>query len=126
MYINAIITATVLDKLPAAAITAVSCPMQAYTNAIVNTQFRNCSNVCVTLVGFIVPRPAKYPLSTAPAATNMIAGASTINVYFTPSTLITYFAIASAPKNNANEITNPMLVNVFNATLSKFITNFFF
>ena len=115
---KAIIIAIVLDKFPAAAMIAVSFPTVAYTNVIVNTQFNSCSSVCVTLVGFIVPSPAKYPLKTAPAATNIIAGASTINVYFTPSTLITYFAIASAPKNRTNDITIPIAVNVLSAILN--------
>ena len=117
MYINAIIIAIVLDKFPAAAIIAVSLPIVLYTNKIVSTQFKNCSKVCVTLVGFIVPSPAKYPLKTAPAATNMIAGASTISVYFTPSTLITFFAMKSAPKNKPKDITIPIVVNVFKAVL---------
>ena len=91
--------------------------MQAYTKVILNRQFNNCSKVCVTLVGFIVPSPAKYPLNTAPAGTNIIAGAKTINVYFTPSTFIMFLAITSAPKNNPNDKTIPIHVNVFNAAL---------
>lgn len=39
-------------------------------------------------------------------------------MYFTPSTLITYFAIASAPKNRTNDITIPIAVNVFSAILN--------
>lgn len=117
MYINAIIIATVLERLPAAAIIAVSWPTVAYTKVIVSKQFKNCSNVCVTLVGFIVPSPAKYPLNTADVETNIIAGASTINVYLTPSTLIIYFAIASAPKNNPNDKIIPIIVKVFIATV---------
>ena len=53
--------------------------------------------------------PAKYPLNTADAATNTIAGAKTCITYFTSGTLNTSVAIGSAAKNNNKENANPKL-----------------
>ena len=77
-YVKEIKIASVVDKFPPAAIIAGSLPTNAYTNVIVKTQLKNCSNVWETLVDFMLPSPAKYPLKTAEEATNIIAGAKTI------------------------------------------------
>ena len=61
-----------------AAIMYASFPMQAYTNVIESTQFKNCSKVCDILVGFMFCCPEKYPLITADIDTNTIAGAKTL------------------------------------------------
>ena len=94
-----------------------SFPTNAYTNVIVKTQLKNCSNVWDTLVDFMLPSPAKYPLRTAEDATNIIAGASTIRTYFTSGTFNILFAIIPAPKNNTNEKNAPISVNIFKDVL---------
>ena len=92
-YVNVITIAHVVDKLPAAAIMYGSFPIHAYTNVIESTQFRNCSSVCDTLVGFIFCCPEKYPLYTADIATNSIAGDRTFITYATSGTFKIFVAI---------------------------------
>ena len=55
-------------------------------------------------------RPAKYPLNTADAVTNTIAGANTFITYWVSGTLNIAVAIFSAPKNNMAESTRPIPV----------------
>ena len=109
--------ASVVDKFPPAAIIAGSLPTSAYTNVIVKTQLKNCSNVWEILVDFMLPSPAKYPLKTAEEATNIIAGARTIKTYFTSGTFNMFFAIIPAPKNSTNEKNAPINVNIFKEVL---------
>ena len=107
-----------VDKFPPAAIMYGSFPTKAYTKTIDSTQFKNCSNTCVTLVGFIFCCPEKYPLNTADIATNTIAGASTLSTYATSGTFNMFVAIKSAPKNKVTEKNKPIPVNNFNAVLN--------
>ena len=95
-----------------------SFPIHAYTNVIESTQFRNCSSVCDTLVGFMFCCPEKYPLYTADIATNSIAGDRTFITYATSGTFKIFVAIKSAPKNNPMDRTNPIVVKNLNATLN--------
>ena len=92
--------------------------MHAYTNVIERTQFKNCSSVCDTLVGFIFCCPAKYPLITAEIDTNTIAGASTFITYAVSGTFKILVAIKSDPKNNPNEKINPSVEKNLIATLN--------
>jgi hypothetical protein len=85
---------------------------------MVSTQLKSCSNVCDVLVAFMLPSPAKYPAITDELATNVIAGASTINVYFTFGTFKTVVDIYSAPKNKAKDKINPTVANNFRDTLN--------
>ena len=82
-YKKVIIILNVVDKFPPAAIMYGSFPTKAYTKTIDSTQFKNCSNTCVTLVGFYFAVQRNTPLNTADIATNTIAGASTLSTYAT-------------------------------------------
>ena len=91
--------------------------MHAYTNVIDKTQFKNCSKVCETLVGFIFCCPEKYPLNTADIATKTIAGDSTFITYATSGTFKMFVAIKSAPKKSPIDSINPNVVKNLNAIL---------
>ena len=65
----------------------------------------------------MLPIPTKYPLNTADIATNIIAGASAISVYFTPGFDKIVFDINPAPKKSIRANITPTKVNTYIAVL---------